>query len=52
MGEVAKHNVTGKVVDASGAAIAGAEVVTGKNSATTAADGTFTLTGLAAGITR
>ena len=42
-------NVTGKVVDASGAAIAGAEVVTGKNSATTAADGTFTLTGLAAG---
>ena len=49
VGEVAKHNVTGKVVDASGAAIAGAEVVTGKNSATTAADGTFTLTGLAAG---
>ena len=32
VGEVAKHNVTGKVVDASGAAIAGAEVVTGKNS--------------------
>ena len=49
VGEVAKHNVTGKVVDASGAAIAGAAVVTGKNSATTAADGTFTLTGLAAG---
>ncbi|MBT1174176.1 FIVAR domain-containing protein [Bifidobacterium sp. LC6] len=47
--EVAKHAVSGKVVDAEGAAIEGAAVRLGKAKAKTAADGTFSFADIEAG---
>src|SRR5439155_7066590 len=43
------YTISGKVATAAGAAVAGASVSTTGASATTAADGSFTLSGLAAG---
>jgi len=47
--EVASYKVTGKIVDANGAAVSGASVTLGEQTVTTAADGTYTFEAVAVG---
>lgn len=47
--EVESHKVTGKIVDADGAAVSGASVTLGEQTVTTAADGTYTFEAVAVG---